>query len=110
MHRVGVVGKDDKGWWPDRSLGRVKEFDPLSLAHRRLVAFHLNDSKQPRGARVDRHDNIPAGFLGEQFWSTLMTDKRFAKLCGYLETPLVDENISTWKHELSYLRKLRDDS
>lgn len=75
---------------------------------RRLVAFHLNDSKQPCGARVDRHDNIPTGHLGEGFWQRLMTDRRFDAACGYLETPLEHEDISIWAREIAYLKGLRD--
>ncbi len=72
----------------------------------RLVAFHLNDSKQPLGARVDRHDNIPSGHLDEAFWRHLMTDARFDGACGYLETP-IDKDIGQYGRELAYLRALR---
>ncbi|MGB1585908.1 MAG: deoxyribonuclease IV [Thermoplasmatota archaeon] len=93
--------------WVDDYDGVWDRFDD-QVGLRRLEAFHLNDSKQPCGARVDRHDNIPTGFLGEGFWQTLMTDKRFTDCCGYLETPLENEDITIWASEIAYLKALRD--
>ena len=34
-----------------------------------LKGMHLNDSKKEFGTRVDRHDNIGKGFLGEDTFS-----------------------------------------
>jgi len=72
---------------------------------KRLAAFHLNDSKQPLGARVDRHDNIGQGHLGEGFFRTLVNDRRFQSLPGYLET---EGGPDVWKKEIAYLRSLQD--
>lgn len=110
--RVGVCVDTQHAWaagydWVDHYDGVWQEFDDR-VGLRRLVAFHLNDSKQPCGARVDRHDNIPTGHLGEGFWRTLMTDRRFDGAAGYLETPLADGDVTTYKEELAYLRALRD--
>jgi deoxyribonuclease IV len=111
--RVGVCVDTQHSWasgydWVDHYDEVWDRFaDQVGLG--RLVAFHLNDSKQPCGARVDRHDNIPDGHLGEGFWATLMQDARFRDLAGYLETPLVGEDASTWARELAYLKRLRSD-
>ncbi len=71
-----------------------------------LCAFHLNDSKQPCGARVDRHDNIGSGHLGEEFFRTLVCDARFDDLPGYLETPIENDDVMGWAHEIALLRTL----
>ncbi len=110
--RVGVCVDTQHAWaagydWVDDYDAVWDDFDG-QVGLRRLVAFHLNDSKQPLGARVDRHDNIPTGHLGEAFWRTLMTDGRFSGAAGYLETPLEDGDVGTYKRELAYLRALRD--
>lgn len=110
--RVGICVDTQHSWasgydWVENYDGVWDEFES-QVGLKRLVAFHLNDSKQPLGARVDRHDNIPTGFLGEGFWQTLMTDQRFAGAAGYLETPLEDGDVGTYKRELAYLRALRD--
>ncbi len=112
QRRVGICIDTQHAWacgydWVDAYDDVFEEFDD-QVGLRRLVAFHLNDSKQPLGARVDRHDNIPDGFLGEAFWTRLMQDSRFKDLDGYLETPLPDGDITQYTREIAYLKGLRD--
>jgi deoxyribonuclease-4 len=52
----------------------------------RLVVFHGNDSKKPRGSRVDRHEHIGKGCLGLEPFRRLLTDPRFARLPMLIET------------------------
>jgi deoxyribonuclease-4 len=69
-----------------------KEFDAVCAEFDRLVglkrirAWHLNDSKQPLGSRVDRHEHIGEGHIGLEPFRHLLNDKRFADLPMYLET------------------------
>lgn len=105
--RTGVCVDTQHAWasgydWVGDYDGAWGAFDD-HVGLDRLVAFHLNDSKQPCGARVDRHDTIPEGHLGEGFWQTLMQDARFRDLPGYLETPGGPES---WRKEIAYLRTL----
>jgi deoxyribonuclease IV len=53
----------------------------------RLVAIHLNDSKTPRGSRVDRHEHIGKGKIGLPTFRFIMRDRRFRKIPKVLETP-----------------------
>ncbi len=53
-------------------------------------AFHLNDSKRPLGARVDRHEHIGRGQLGLEAFRALLADPRFAHVPMALETPKGD--------------------
>ena len=53
----------------------------------RVVAFHVNDSKKPLGSRVDRHEHIGQGCLGDQPFQLLMQDRRFREVPMILETP-----------------------
>ena len=52
----------------------------------RLKVFHGNDSKKPCGSRVDRHEHIGHGHLGEAPFRRLLHDSRFARLPILLET------------------------
>lgn len=52
----------------------------------RLRAFHLNDSKKPLGARVDRHEHLGEGEIGLRAFWRLANDPRFAQTPGVLET------------------------
>ncbi len=62
------------------------EFD-RTTGLERLAALHLNDSKTPRGSRVDRHEHIGKGKIGLDAFRFIMRDKRFRKIPKVLETP-----------------------
>jgi len=63
-----------------------REFDRL-VGLERLAAIHLNDSKTPRGSRVDRHEHIGKGKIGLEAFRFIMRDRRFRKIPKVLETP-----------------------
>ncbi len=54
---------------------------------RKILAFHLNDSKTQLNSNVDRHEHIGKGHLGIQAFQLLMNDERFKKIPKVLETP-----------------------
>lgn len=62
------------------------DFDRI-VGLKRLVAFHVNDSKRERGSRVDRHDHIGKGCIGLRGFGLLMNDPRFVEIPKILETP-----------------------
>jgi deoxyribonuclease-4 len=81
----------------------------------RLKVFHGNDSKKPCGSRVDRHEHIGSGCLGEEPFRRLLHDARFAGLPILIET---EKSRSTGKagsivadpldlRNLEMLRRLR---
>lgn len=65
-----------------------------------LKAIHLNDSKKPLASKVDRHDNIGKGIIGNDFFSRMMKDSRFDNMPIILETP--DDTL--WAEEIKWLR------
>ena len=62
------------------------EFDRI-LGLDRLRLFHLNDSKNGFGSRVDRHEHPGAGFIGLKAFSFFLNDPKFAHLPFLIETP-----------------------
>lgn len=62
------------------------EFDAL-IGLDRLVLFHLNDSKAAFGSRVDRHEHIGKGAIGEEAFRMLMADERLIDIPKVIETP-----------------------
>lgn len=68
-------------------------------------AFHLNDSKRELSSRVDRHEHIGQGEIGERAFRRLMNDDRFADVPMVLETP---GDASDYKRNLELLKEFRD--
>ena len=52
-----------------------------------LKCIHLNDSKKDLGSRLDRHEHLGLGFIGEDAFKFIMKDKRLAEVPKILETP-----------------------
>ena len=57
-----------------------------TIGFERLMALHGNDSKKALGSRVDRHEHIGKGCIGEEPFRRLLHDGRFAGLPLLLET------------------------
>lgn len=49
--------------------------------------FHFNDSKTDFSSRVDRHQHIGQGSLGQDIFKWILNDKRFEKIPMVIETP-----------------------
>ncbi len=86
----------------------LQDYDQVFNAFEQEVGFsflrgiHLNDSKKEVGSRVDRHDSIGQGYIGNAFFERLMKDTRFDNLPIILETP--DETL--WAKEIAWLREV----
>jgi len=78
-----------------------EQFDKI-VGFEYLKGMHLNDSKKDFATRVDRHENLGSGFLGEEVFSMIMNDSRFDDMPLILETP--DE--SKWADEIKKLYEL----
>ncbi|HNW57855.1 MAG TPA: deoxyribonuclease IV [Bacteroidales bacterium] len=77
------------------------EFDAV-VGFRYLKGMHLNGSKKGLSTRVDRHDNLKQGVLGEEVFGLIMNDSRFDGIPLILETP--DETL--WAEEIAFLYSL----
>jgi deoxyribonuclease IV len=58
----------------------------LGLAQ--VCVFHTNDSKAPRGSRVDRHANIGEGHIGLEAFRRILTHPKLRGKPFILETPV----------------------
>jgi len=99
VHAAGydVVSRD--GW--RATLDALDAACGLDL----VKVIHANDSKKERGCRVDRHERIGHGQIGEQGFVNLMTEPAFAGVPKILETPKDEEG--RWDREgLAVLRRL----
>jgi deoxyribonuclease-4 len=73
----------------------------------RLKAIHLNDSKRELGSRVDRHEQIGEGHLGNKAFRNLLHDRRMLRVPMYLETPKGTHPRTGKPWDLFNLRRLR---
>jgi deoxyribonuclease-4 len=70
-----------------------------TIGFKYLKGMHLNDSKKDFGTRVDRHENIGTGFIGNSTFEFIMNDDRFDNMPLILETP----EESLWEKEIALL-------
>jgi deoxyribonuclease IV len=52
----------------------------------RVKVWHLNDSKKPQRSRVDRHEHIGLGCIGDDGFAPIVRDKRWKNTPKILET------------------------
>ncbi len=83
----------------------LRAFD-RTVGLRRLVAFHLNDSKSPLGSRLDRHEDIGHGQIGLKGFRALIHHRAARRLPGFIETPGIDRRGADGRN-LETLKRLR---
>jgi deoxyribonuclease IV len=54
-------------------------------------AIHANDSKAPRGSRIDRHEHIGEGHIGREAFRRILTHPKLRRKPFILETPVDQE-------------------
>lgn len=85
--------------------GVLSEFDK-TIGLDRLMAIHLNDSKNPFSSHKDRHEKIGEGSLGLEAIERIINHPLLRRLPFFLETP---NDIEGYAKEISLLRSLRKD-
>jgi deoxyribonuclease-4 len=107
--RVGVCIDTCHAFTSGYDLSTVEGFKKVFAEFDRIVGFkylrgmHLNESRKAFGSRVDRHDNLHMGELGDEVFSLIMNDTRFDDMPLILETP--EETL--WAEEIKYLYSLQ---
>lgn len=83
-------------------------FDDLdrALGLERVRVLHLNDSKGAVGSRIDRHEHIGKGEVGDGAFAAIVNDPRLAGVPKILETPKGETEKGTPLDTLN-LRRLR---
>lgn len=101
----------------DAGYDVIKDFDGLLASFDRrigisqIAAVHLNDSKNPQGARKDRHANLGDGFIGFEALSRIAHHPALAAVPKILETPYIpsadnpDKKVPPYKEEIARLRE-----
>ena len=95
--RVGFCLDTAHAWGAGYDLSDPAAIDALlleidaRLGLDRLPVIHLNDSKSALGSRMDRHEHVGAGNIGEVGMAHLLRHPMLARAAYVLETPGMDE-------------------
>lgn len=79
---------------PETYEATFAEFDRL-IGCDRIKVIHCNDSKKALGTRVDRHNHLGEGEIGETAFRCLVHDPRFTNTPIIVETPDANEMHET---------------
>ena len=83
--------------------GVLDEFDRvIGLSYLKVV--HINDSKNERGARKDRHENIGFGYIGFDKLISVIYNKKLEGIPMILETPYIEREYPPYKEEIEMIR------
>ncbi|MFI3377185.1 deoxyribonuclease IV [Mammaliicoccus sciuri] len=87
--------------------GVLNEFDKI-VGIDRIKVLHVNDSKNPQGARKDRHENIGFGSIGYDALHYIVNHDAFKEVPKILETPYVGDDKKNkkppYKYEIEMIR------
>lgn len=81
--------------------GVLNEFDKI-VGIDRIKVLHVNDSKNPQGARKDRHENIGFGSIGYDALHYIVHHDAFKEVPKILETPYVGDDKKNKKPPYKY--------
>lgn len=87
----------------------IDQFDKL-IGKEQIALFHINDSKNERGAAKDRHANIGDGTIGMEALRYIVHHPDFMQLPKILETPYVsssadpNKKVAPYREEIALLR------
>lgn len=89
--------------------GVIEQFDKL-IGKNQIAVFHINDSKNPKGAHKDRHENIGNGYIGFEAICNIVYHPDFVNIPKILETPYIpspedpDKKLPPYKEEIERIR------
>ncbi|QQK75860.1 deoxyribonuclease IV [Salicibibacter cibarius] len=99
----------DAGYDIINDFDGVMESFEKTIGLDRLQVLHVNDSKNPQGARKDRHENLGFGHIGFEALNTIVHHETMADIPKILETPYVGEDKKNkkppYKREIVMLRE-----
>lgn len=90
--------------------GVIEQFDRL-IGRDQIAVFHINDSKNVRGAGKDRHANLGQGEIGFEPIYRIVHHPEFVHVPKILETPYIpdaDDTKKSWppyKEEIARLKE-----
>lgn len=85
--------------------GVIAEFDRM-IGKEQIAVFHINDSKNPRGAAKDRHANLGDGYIGFEALYEIVHHPDFLGIPKILETPWIPDEGNPGKTRAPYKEEI----
>ncbi len=89
----------------------LTQFDSLLLTLDQIIGLekvkciHVNDSKNEKGARKDRHENFGFGKIGFDTLIHIVYHEKLKDIPKILETPYVDRLYPPYRYEIEMIKK-----
>ncbi len=81
----------------------LDELEKLNLLDK-VKCIHINDSKNIRGSKKDRHENIGYGNIGFDNLIKIIYDERLKDIPHILETPYIND-LPPYKYEIDMIKE-----
>jgi deoxyribonuclease-4 len=72
----------------EEGLNETLHYLDLTVGLKNIPLWHCNDAKAARGSRLDRHQHIGKGSIGQEPFRRLLNDPRLAHAAFIAETPI----------------------
>ena len=106
-NRIGVCMDtchlNDAGYDISNFDNILDEFDKV-IGLNYLKCIHVNDSKNERGAKKDRHENIGYGNIGFDNLINVIYNDRLDGIPKILETPYINKEYPPYKQEIEMIK------
>ena len=76
------------------------------IGKEQIAVFHINDSKNPRGAAKDRHANLGDGYIGFEALYEIVHHPDFLGIPKILETPWIPDEGNPGKTRAPYKEEI----
>lgn len=100
---------NDSGYSLVDDLDSVFEEFDRCIGTKQIAVFHINDSKNPLGAKKDRHENIGFGAIGFDTIYRIVHHPNFLEVPKILETPYIKvpdskKSFPPYRYEIEMLK------
>lgn len=95
---------NDAGYDLNDFDGILDEFDSI-VGIENIKVIHINDSKNEKGAKKDRHENIGKGTIGLENLKYVVNHPKLKDVVKILETPWID-GVPPYKEEIELLKQV----
>lgn len=97
----------DSGYELENFNSILDEFDKI-IGLDKLKVLHINDSKNSKGAKKDRHENIGLGYIGFEVLNKIVHHEKLVNIPKILETPYVSDGSSKYPPYLFEIKMFRE--